>query len=183
MAPSTIRLRQAPGVTVDRRETGAGDVSIEWGSFIEPMRPWLPWLALLLLLLIVLMCPLPGRGPSLFASRDPWRTFKYGARRTVLDRAGNRCEGTLLLAWIRCRERAEEADHIYPWSRHGATVVSNGQALCRRHNRSKSAVIPPWWYVLSLEHRRRSYFQSGSDVRVMGGTTRAEMALHSRTTS
>lgn len=149
-------------------------------STLEVVRPWLPWLVVLVVLLIVLMCPLPGRGPGPFAARDPWRTFKYGSRRTVLSRAGNRCEGTLLLAWVRCREQAEEADHIYPWSRRGATVVSNGQALCRRHNRSKSAVVPPWWYVLALEHRRRSYFPEGAEIRVRGSATKAELAGRSR---
>ena len=32
----------------------------------------------------------------------------------------------------------------YPWSRGGPTVLSNGQALCREHNRSKSNLRPPW---------------------------------------
>lgn len=55
---------------------------------------------------------------------------------------------------------------MFPWSRGGPTVVSNGQALCVAHNRSKGAMNPPWWYVLSLEHRRRGYFPEGADVRV-----------------
>jgi len=54
----------------------------------------------------------------------------------ILD--GNRCEGPLLLALGRCGKPAEEVDHIYPWSKGGATIVSNGQALFKSHNRSKS---------------------------------------------
>lgn len=151
--------------------------SVDWSPIIEDLRPFLPWLVGAAVFLIVLMCPLPGRGPRLFSRRDPWRTFKYENRRAVLTRAGDRCEGTLLLAWVRCRARAEEADHIYPWSRRGATVVSNGQALCRRHNRSKSNMTPPWWYLLMLERRRKKYFPKSVDVRVRGGMTKADRAM------
>ncbi len=30
-----------------------------------------------------------------------------------------------------------DADHVSPWSRGGATVASNCQMLCKRHNRAK----------------------------------------------
>lgn len=147
---------------------GEGAGAIGLSPALDGLRPFLPWAAVLAALLVAFMAPLPNRGPGLFARRDPWRTFKYDARRTVLARAGHRCEGALLLAWVRCRDAAEEADHVYPWSKGGATVVSNGQALCRRHNRSKSNLTPPWWYVLTLERRRRNYFPQGFDVRVSG---------------
>ena len=62
---------------------------------------------------------------------------------------------------------ATEADHVYPWSRGGPTVVSNGQALCHHHNRRESNLRPPWWYVLSLERRRADYVPSGVEVRVL----------------
>jgi len=97
---------------------------------------------------------------------DVLRGFRFDARRIVLGRAGNRCEGPLFVAWGRCQGEAEEVDHVYPWSKGGSTVVSNGQALCRRHNRSKSNQTPSWWYVLSLERRRRQYFPIGDEVRV-----------------
>lgn len=157
----------------------AGDAagSIDWSPLVEGLRPFLPWIVLLVALLIVLAAPMPGRGPGVFARRDPWRTFKYDARRAVLGRAGNRCEGPLLLAWGRCRAAAEEADHIYPWSKGGATIVSNGQALCRRHNRSKRNATPPWWYVLALERRRRKYFPVGLDARVRGRMRSEDRAL------
>lgn len=154
--------------------------TVDWSPVLGGLRPFLPWVALLAGLLVVLKAPLPSRGPGLFARRDPWRTFKYDARRTVLARAGHRCEGALLLAWVRCRDAAEEADHIYPWSRGGATVVSNGQALCRKHNRSKSNLAPPWWYVLTLERRRRGYFPGGFDVRVSGAMSPEDTARRRR---
>lgn len=135
---------------------------------LRGLEPVLPWLIGIAAFALVVGCPLPGRGPGLSRRRDPWRGFKFEARRAVLARAGNRCEAALLLAWVRCQEPSQEVDHIYPWSRAGATVVSNGQALCRSHNRSKSNLTPPWWYVLSLERRRRKYYPTGEDVRVSG---------------
>ncbi|WP_414689498.1 HNH endonuclease [Nocardioides sp.] len=93
----------------------------------------------------------------------------------VLVRAGGRCEGPLFLVVGRCREEAKEVDHIYPWSKGGPTVVSNGQALCRGHNRRKSNARPPWWYVLALERRRAGYCPPGVDVRV-----RARMSADER---
>jgi hypothetical protein len=138
------------------------------GGVVEGIRPMLPWLVLAGVVLLVVACPLPGRGPGFFSRRDPWRGFRFEARKAVLARAGNRCEAALVLAWGRCAHPAQEADHVYPWSRGGATVVSNGQALCTSHNRAKSNLVPPWWYVMSLERRRRSYFPPGMDVSVSG---------------
>ena len=83
-----------------------------------------------------------------------------------MERAARRCESAAFMAWGRCGSPATEVDHVFPWSRGGPTVESNGQALCRGHNRSKGAMRPPWWYVLGLERRRRSYFPAGADVRV-----------------
>jgi hypothetical protein len=74
----------------------------------------------------------------------------------------------MLLAWVRCHDPATEVDHVYPWSRGEPTVVSNGQALCRTHNRRKSNSRPPWWYVSSLEHRRTVYAPPDVTVRVLG---------------
>jgi hypothetical protein len=146
-------------------------------ALLAGIRPLLPLFAVLLALAVVLGAPLPGRGPGWFARRDPWRGFKYEARRVVLARAGGRCEAASFIAWGRCRQIADQVDHIYPWSKGGATVVSNGQALCAQHNRSKASRTPPWWYVLSLERRRRSYFPDGGDVRVNGSMTDGDRAL------
>lgn len=146
------------------------------------LRPLLPLLALLVLLAVVLGAPLPGRGPGWFARRDPWRGFKYDVRRVVLSRAGRRCEAAAFLAWGRCPQAADQVDHIYPWSKGGATAVSNGQALCAHHNRSKGNRTPAWWYVLSLERRRRSYVPDGADIQVRGSLSQAERERRSRPT-
>jgi hypothetical protein len=108
--------------------------------------------------------------------RDPWRGFKLSARRAVMTRAGGQCEAPMLLAWGRCHDSTTEVDHVYPWSRGGPTVVSNGQALCRAHNRRKSNLRPPWWYVLSLERRRTAYSPPDVTVRVLGRMSADERA-------
>ena len=146
------------------------------GGVIQGVQPMLPWLVLVGVILLVVACPLPGRGPGLFQRRDPWRGFRFDARRAVLSRAGNRCEAALFLAWGRCQHPAQEVDHVYPWSRGGATVLSNGQALCSSHNRSKSNLVPPWWYVLSLERRRRTYSPAGVDLSVCGAMSEPDRA-------
>jgi hypothetical protein len=147
-----------------------GVIDVDWGKFLSVLlsglSPVLPQFALIAAAIIVISAPLPGRGPGLFPRQDPWRCFKYGARDVVMSRAGHRCEGAVFVAWGRCKDAATDADHVYPWVRGGPTVPSNGQALCRGHNKHKGAMRPPWWYLLTLEHRRRSYFPPGTDVRV-----------------
>lgn len=127
--------------------------------------PWIPWLIVIAVVMFVTTTPLPTRNTG-ERRRDIWRGFRFESRRRVMGRAGGRCESAMLLFWLRCSDEAVEADHVYPWSKGGATTVSNGQALCKGHNRSKSNMTPPWWYVLLLERRRRRYFPSGEDVRV-----------------
>jgi hypothetical protein len=136
-------------------------------AVLDGLRPFLPLVVLLGLVLLVVASPLPRRGPRLLQRRDPWRGLKFAARQAVMSRAGQRCEAPRLLVWGRCQEAAAETDHIYPWSRGGPTVVSNGQALCRNHNRRKSNLRPPWWYVLSLERRRAAYVPPGVELRVL----------------
>ncbi|WP_206447644.1 HNH endonuclease [Agrococcus sp. KRD186] len=143
-------------------------------GFAPVVGPHLWWLIPVVVAVLVLRFPMLGRGPN-SSARDPWRGFKFGARTAVLERAGGRCEGSAFLFWGRCDAPAVEIDHVVPWSRGGPTVVGNGQALCKAHNRSKGASTPAWWYVLGLERRRRSYFPVGADVRVravMSGTDR-----------
>lgn len=148
-----------------------GTLALVSGSGLSPLfeglRPYVPVLVAMVVLVGCLVLPLPGRGPRVFQRRDPWRRFKFASRRAVMTRAGGRCEAPLLLAWGRCQDPATEIDHIYPWSRGGPTVVSNGQALCSTHNRRKSNLRPPWWYVLSLERRRSAYVGLGVDSRVL----------------
>jgi hypothetical protein len=145
-------------------------------SLLDGLPPMLPLLALVGVLLLVLTLRMPGRGPRMFQRRDPWRGFKFASRRAVLERAGGRCEGPLLLVWGRCRAAASEVDHIYPWSRGGPTIVSNGQALCREHNRRKSNLRPPWWYLVSLERRRAGYIPPGTETRVFARMNADELA-------
>ncbi len=148
------------------------------GAFVAAILPMLPQLSLIFLALLALTCPIPGRGPRLFQRLDPWRRFKGEARRTVMARAGGRCEGAVFLGWGRCPDAATEVDHVYPWSRGGPTIPRNGQALCASHNRRKGAMRPPWWYLLSLERRRRRYFPPDEDVQVDGKISASELAEH-----
>ena len=141
--------------------------------------PYLWWLLPVVVALLVLRFPMLGRGPN-SSQRDPWRGFKYGARAAVMDRAGGRCEAGALLVWGRCGDPATEVDHVVPWSRGGPTVVGNGQALCKAHNRSKGASTPTWWYVLGLERRRRSYFPVDADVRVLAVMSDVDRMLRER---
>lgn len=147
-------------------------------AFVAGISPMLPQLAAIFVALLALVCPIPGRGPRLFQRRDRWRRFQGDARRAVMARAGGRCEGSVFLAWGRCPDKATEVDHVYPWSRGGPTVPANAQALCHGHNRSKGAMRPAWWYVLSLEHRRRRYFPPGAEVHVKAKLSALELAQH-----
>lgn len=148
-------------------------------AFLTVLGPHLWWLVPVLVLVAVLWFPMMGRGPN-SSRRDTWRVFKYAPRATAMQRAGGRCESAVLLAWGRCDARATEIDHVMPWSRGGPTVVSNAQALCRSHNRSKGAMVPPWWYVMGLERRRRAYFPADEDVRVLAVMSASERALRER---
>lgn len=147
----------------------------------QAIEPLAPMLVTMLALGIALATPLPGRGPR--GKSDLWRLFKYGARREVMDRAGGRCEAQLFLMWGRCGETATEADHIYPWSKGGPTIVSNGQALCRSHNAGKGSTTPPWWKLVGLERRRKAYFPEDADLRVYARMSEADRALRERRAS
>jgi 5-methylcytosine-specific restriction endonuclease McrA len=94
------------------------------------------------------------------------RRFSRSQRSVIFARAGGRCERHGMLAG-RCRADAAEADHIHPFSRGGATSLSNGQGLCRRHNRSKRAHIPRNFQIRALERRRSTYFPAGQSVAVV----------------
>ncbi len=157
------------------QKTSTGiDFDVALDGFVDAIMPLLPIIIPIILLIMILVLPLPGRGPGV-QKRDVWRGFKFEARRMVLTRAANQCEAPLLFGWGRCRRVADEVDHIYPWSKGGATIVSNGQALCKLHNRKKSNLTPPWWYVVGLERRRRTYYPTGTSVRIS-----AKMGLDDR---
>ncbi|WP_156155765.1 HNH endonuclease [Demequina phytophila] len=158
---------------------GDVDPGLLVNSLMAAFSPLLPWIIPAVLFALVIAFPMPGRGPR-SSRRDRWRVFKYGARVEVMARADWRCEGALFFAWGRCPATAEQADHVFPWSKGGPTVVSNGQALCAGHNRRKANMTPPWWYVLALEKRRRTYFPQGASVRVQATMTDADHAARLR---
>lgn len=94
-------------------------------------------------------------------SRDPIRRFDRADKAELLRRAGSRCEHH---GWIGGRCKATEfleADHVHPWSRGGWTHVSNGQILCKRHNREKRASIPFNWQLRGIAKRRAAYYPPG----------------------
>lgn len=124
-----------------------------------------PWLGSYLLVICVLKFPMLGRGPA-SRTRDPWRTFRYGARDYVFCNAKWRCEGPRVFVFGRCKRSATEIDHVFPHSKGWPTSLTNGQALCRPCNRAKGNRTPTYWYVKSLERRRRRYFPKNIDVRV-----------------
>lgn len=149
------------------------------GALWQSIESNLSWIIPCAVLFFAFVAPMPRRGPA-SSKRDRWRSYKYGLRTQVMQRAGNRCEGAVILAWGRCSSPADEVDHVYPWSKGGATVASNGQALCRDHNRRKSNMTPPWWYLWGLERRRRNYFPQGVEVRVFASASPEERTLRER---
>lgn len=151
-------------------------IHIDWWSLLGVLAN-LGWSWVLVIgAPVALTWPMPGRGPHWRQPMDPWRSFKFEARRQVMERAGGRCESFSIGSWGRCPNQAMEADHIYPHSKRGATIPNNGQALCRDHNRAKSAMTPPWWYARGLEHRRAGYFPPGADVRVSATMSESDWA-------
>lgn len=89
--------------------------------------------------------------------RDPLRLFTSGDKATILARAGGRCESHSAIVG-RCQAVNDlQADHVIPWSRSGRTAIENGQALCKQHNRAKSAKVPFKWQRRALDKRRQSY--------------------------
>lgn len=97
--------------------------------------------------------------------RDTQRLFDGAQRSLIHSRAGNRCEHKHPL-WFRCRQVGNQADHVYPHSRGGATSLENAQSLCQPHNLRKSAKVPSPVYIWRLQRRRAKYFPAGHDVTV-----------------
>lgn len=129
-----------------------------------PLTVWLAAGILLLALIAVVSTVLVLRADHR-RPRDPQRLYDAEQRRIMRDRAGHRCEHNGPLA-PRCSGSADEADHIHPWSRGGATSLENGQYLCRRHNNSKSNWKPTGLYIWRLQRRRLDYFPAGCEIRI-----------------
>lgn len=118
-------------------------------------------LVLIVVLLALAVVLLIRRGRSrIVVARDPKRVFTHAERQEMFARAGDQCEHKPIFG-RRCAEVPTHGDHIYPWSRGGATTMDNAQGLCARHNGIKSAWRPTWLYIKRLEARRRSYFPAG----------------------
>ncbi len=92
--------------------------------------------------------------------KDGKRAFSPAQRAQIFEACGGRCEYPRFLLG-RCRRKATQADHIYPWSKGGATAVENGSGLCGMHNRLKSNKIPSRSYVRRLA---KSRMQDNSQV-------------------
>jgi hypothetical protein len=97
-------------------------------------------------------------------AKDERRMFTAQQKAEAKRLAGGRCEHSTL--GFRCGTPGAHADHIYPWSRGGATAMTNCQSLCAKHNLQKSAQIPTRFYVKRLEKRRRGYFPAGTSPTV-----------------
>jgi 5-methylcytosine-specific restriction endonuclease McrA len=96
---------------------------------------------------------------------DEQRLFDSKQKDIARKRCGNQCEHKHPF-WFRCKRPAEQADHIYPWSKGGATSLTNLSYLCARDNNRKSNWIPTKTYIWRLERRRRRYFPPDQDRKV-----------------
>lgn len=136
-----------------------------------------PWLGVLLALGLLGAVVQFVRSVIHSGPRDPVRRFTRGDKAVIVRRAGGQCEHH---GWSfgRCRATDNlEADHVHPHSRGGWTNISNGQALCKRHNRLKRASVPYWWQLRGLAKRRVRYFPAGESGAVI------RRAMGSRATS
>jgi hypothetical protein len=168
VAPSPVVHSPAPSRPVQAPNTNVihivGDVvSGVWSGVTSSA-----WAMLGATLFVLLVC-VQGIHALVYprGRRDPVRRFPRQDKIEIMRRAGSRCEHH---GWItgRCRRTENlEADHVIPWSRSGPTIVGNGQALCRGHNRQKLAAIPYKWQLNALAKRRAAYFPPGVSCAVV----------------
>lgn len=92
---------------------------------------------------------------------DPVRMYSSQQRAEGFARAENRCEMDGWLPGLRCRRPAQHGDHFHPWSKGGATSMSNFVAACATCNMSKSNRMPAPWQGWLIAARRRRYFPAG----------------------
>lgn len=146
---------------------------IDWVTgLIDTVKGWVasvgdnPAAVLAVLGAIVLVLIVRAVRARMPVAQDPQRMYSPDQRKEAFRRAGGQCEYTGLLPWTRCHKPAEHADHLFPWSRGGATTLGNCVASCARHNTSKGAKVLPAWQVRALVRRRRRYFPAGVDTAV-----------------
>jgi len=155
----------AAGFALRVLDTAAGGtVAIwEWGTRLYAEQPTTFWTLLVVGALVYLA--FNAHRLSISNQRDPQRIYTGAQRSEIAARAGGRCEHKHLM-WVRCNTPGSHADHVYPWSRGGATTVANAQWLCQRHNLRKSNRVPTRTYLLRLQLRRRRYFPPGEPTGV-----------------
>ncbi|WP_263120717.1 HNH endonuclease domain-containing protein [Cellulomonas sp. RIT-PI-Y] len=128
---------------------------------LESLPERLGWPVVAGLIVIALVASVV-RKVRMLARRDPVRWFDTSQRAAGRSLAGGRCEySARVTPWRRCRARADQADHFYPWSRGGATSMSNQVAACRWHNQTKGARWPSPLLAWVIARRRRGYFPAG----------------------
>ena len=152
--------------------TDTAEHAASWVSgLVDAVKGWAGWalahpgVLLGFLAVAVAVMALRAARARMTPAQDPQRMYTAEQRAEVFGRAGGRCEYTGLFLG-RCRKPAEHTDHLFPWSRGGATTLKNAVASCSRHNLSKGAKILPAWRVRLLVRRRRRYFPAGVDVSV-----------------
>lgn len=124
--------------------------------------PW--WAVPVTPLVVVMLLTLLMRG-RFSVQADPQRLFDAGQRAEARRRAGGQCEHKPML-WSRCRNKGEQADHIYPWSKGGWTTLDNAQSLCTACNQRKGGKVPSQLYIHRLQRRRRRYFPPDCNPKV-----------------
>jgi hypothetical protein len=122
-----------------------------------------PWLAVVLAVVVGSALVRSVRRAIHSGPRDPIRLFPRADKRILLERAGRRCEHHALIGGRCAATERLEADHVHPHSQGGWTHISNGQILCKRHNRTKSAGIPWNRSLRKLAERRAVYYPVGVD--------------------
>lgn len=103
------------------------------------------------------------------------RAFAADMRANGFRRAGGQCEFSNGLT--RCRNRAEHADHFYPFTHGGATSMQNLVAACSGHNLSKGAKIPSQMEKARIEARRKAYFPALASVKAGEWARKAKVAV------
>jgi 5-methylcytosine-specific restriction endonuclease McrA len=124
-------------------------------------HPWLIGVLVGVLVLTAVVRLVRAHRP---VTKDPQRAYTSEQRTESFSLAGGQCEYTSSFLLFRCRRPAEHADHLFPWSRGGATSLANCVAACQHCNLSKGAKLLPAWRKRLLVRRRRRYYPAGVDT-------------------